>query len=158
MIEIFSTRMVLVRTVTAGALTLLAVGVPTDIIDTPWFSRDVPVRWWEYPVLVATIILTMLWFGIRSDAGKSRPTGPLAGVLLTVFAVGCPVCNKIILLAIGTSGALGFWAPVQPLLAIISLALLSGAVVLRWRRRPCGVDCAAPEATLETTQPPSAAQ
>ncbi|WP_242676605.1 hypothetical protein [Rhodococcus sp. ABRD24] len=146
------------RAIGAGAVTLLAVGVPTDIIDTPWFGREIPVRWWEYPVLAATVTLTAVWFGIRPRAPETRATGPLAGVMLTVFAVGCPVCNKIVLLAIGTSGALGFWAPLQPVLAILSLALLTGAVVLRWRRRPCGSECALPSPAEASAQPPSAAQ
>ena len=30
----------------------------------------------------------------------------------------------IVLLVLGTSGALGFWAPVQPVLAAVSLAVL----------------------------------
>lgn len=131
----------LLRAVTAGAVTLLVVGVPTDILANPWFGREIPVRWWEYPVLAATVVLTGLWFGLqnpRSDG--SRTATPAAGVLLTVFAVGCPVCNKLVLVTIGASGALGWWAPLQPVLAVLSLALLAGAVLYRWRRRPCEDD------------------
>lgn len=125
----------LVRAALAGLLTVVVVAAPTDIIDTPLFSREVPVRWWEYPVLIATGLLTATWFGIE---GVRRNTGAVAsGVALTTFAVGCPVCNKLVLLAVGTSGALGLWAPLQPVLAALSLALLSLLVVMRWRRRPC---------------------
>ncbi|MFC4603441.1 hypothetical protein [Rhodococcus kronopolitis] len=140
-------------------MTVIAVGVPTDIIDTPFFGREVPVRWWEYPVLAATAILTALWFGLRPVAQERRPTGAAAGVVLAVFAVGCPVCNKIVLLAIGTSGALGFWAPLQPVLAVISLALLTVAVVLRRRQSLCGPACAVPAADRDVAgQAPSIAQ
>ncbi|WP_197413445.1 MULTISPECIES: hypothetical protein [unclassified Mycobacterium] len=108
--------------------------MPTDIIDTPLFSRDVPVRWWEYPVLLATGLLTVAWFAIE---GSRRNSGFVtSGLTLVTFAVGCPVCNKLVLLAVGTSGALGLWAPVQPALAALSLALLTGLVALRWQRRP----------------------
>ncbi|WP_219910005.1 hypothetical protein [Rhodococcus sp. OK519] len=140
-------------------LTLIVVGVPTDVIDTPWFGREVPVRWWEYPVLAATVVLTALWFGIRPEREQSA-TAPLTGVMLAVFAVGCPVCNKIILLALGTTGALGFWAPIQPVLAAVSLAILAAAVVLRRRRTLCGPVCAAPPAQdgADSRQPPSIAQ
>src|SRR5690606_39345166 len=97
-----------------GGLTLLVVGVPTDIIDTPLFSREIPVRWWEYPVLAATAVLTAAWFAIqRPPTSEGSDRKPLAGVLLTVFAVGCPVCNKLVLVALGTSGALSVWAPLQ---------------------------------------------
>ncbi|HKX67075.1 MAG TPA: hypothetical protein VJN29_07600, partial [Intrasporangium sp.] len=65
---------------------------------------------------------------------SSVPTLSAAG--LALFAVACPVCNKIVLVALGTSGALGVWAPLQPWLAMISLAALVGAVAYAARRRP----------------------
>lgn len=133
------------RAVVAGALTLVIIGVPTDIIANPWFSREIPVRWWEYPVLAATCLLTAAWFGIRTvrPDDEGGRTGAYGGAALALFAVGCPVCNKVVLLAIGTSGALGVWAPIQPYLAVVSLVLLGAAVAYRWRRRDCGPACAA---------------
>ncbi|MCW2298136.1 hypothetical protein [Rhodococcus erythropolis] len=126
------------RGVAGGAVTALIVGVPTDILDTTLFSREIPVRWWEYPVFGATVLLTALWFGIQSPPrGEERPTKTYAGVMLAVFAVGCPVCNKLVVAALGVSGALGVWAPIQPILAAVSLALLTMAVAYRWRRRDC---------------------
>ncbi|OQO90306.1 hypothetical protein B1813_17960 [Saccharomonospora piscinae] len=143
------------RAFAMGALTLAVVAVPTDIIDTPLFSREIPVRWWEYPVVAATVALTIAWFAIQGPpptAGGSRR--PLGGVLLAVFAVGCPVCNKLVLVALGTSGALGLWAPLQPFLALISLALLTAAVVQRRRRgrqSACSSDaCADPQLAAAT--------
>ncbi|QDQ99015.1 hypothetical protein FO059_14545 [Tomitella fengzijianii] len=130
----------------AAVATAVIVGVPTDIIANPWFSREIPVRWWEYPVLAATCLLTAAWFAIRmtrpqDTTGKS---GAYGGAALALFAVGCPVCNKLVLLAVGTSGALGLWAPIQPYLAVVSLALLGAAVAYRWRRRDCGTTCQTP--------------
>ncbi|WP_206510566.1 hypothetical protein C5142_12140 [Rhodococcus sp. BGS-1C] len=122
----------------AAVITVLVVGVPTDIIDTPLFGREVPVRAWELPVLLATALLTAVWFGIDKPAQSERTGTPAAlGVVLTFFAVGCPVCNKLVLLAVGTSGALGLWAPIQPILAGVSLTMLAGAVAYRWRKRDC---------------------
>ncbi|RAV08917.1 hypothetical protein DQP55_18260 [Mycolicibacterium sp. GF69] len=84
------------RAALAGLFAIVLIALPTDIIDTPLFSRDVPVRWWEYPVLIATGVLTAAWFGIE---GPRRNTGSIAsGVSLVTFAVGCPVCNKLVLL------------------------------------------------------------
>lgn len=139
-------------TLLAG-LALVLVGVPTDIIANPIFSREVPVRWWEYPVLAATVLLTWAWFAIQAPAPYERESRrPLAGVVLSVFAVGCPVCNKLVLLALGTSGALGIWAPVQPFLALISIGLLGAAVAQRWRRRDCsGESCGVAEVAQAAT-------
>ncbi|MDX2356403.1 hypothetical protein [Dietzia sp. PP-33] len=138
-----------VRSAVAAVGTLLLIGIPTDILPNPLFGREIPVRWWEYPVLAATVLLTAAWFGIRSAreagtasrVGSDRPERPAlvtVGVFTAWFAVACPVCNKIVLLLLGTTGALGVWAPLQPWLAALSLALLTGAVVYRWRARPCG--------------------
>ena len=57
----------------------------------------------------------------------------MAGVALAWFAVGCPVCNKIALLALGYSGALTWFAPAQPYLAAAALLLTAGALVVRLR-------------------------
>lgn len=127
-----------------GVLALAVVAVPTDIIDTPLFAREIPVRWWEYPVVGLTVALTVMWFALPATTtrGQGRPLG---GILLTVFAVGCPVCNKLVLAALGTSGALGLWAPLQPFLAVISLALLTFAVIQRRRQSTCGTGSCAVE-------------
>lgn len=134
-------------TLVAAALTFLVIGVPTDIVDTPIFGREVPVRPWEPWVLLGTSVLTGLWFGLQRarrtiDAdgtaqGEDSSVPAFSAAGLALFAVACPVCNKIVLIALGTSGALGVWQPLQPWLAAISLVALLGAVAYAARRRPC---------------------
>ncbi|MFC4003030.1 hypothetical protein [Prauserella oleivorans] len=135
------------RGLLAAALSAAIVGVPTDVIDTVWFTRMTPVRWWEYPALILTVVLTGLWFAIVRQAADERGrTGVLGSSLLSAFAVGCPLCNKIVLGLLGVSGALGVWAPIQPALAGVSVAALGAAVLLRWRRRACTPEGCAPTA------------
>ncbi len=55
----------------------------------------------------------------------------VGGGLLSVFAVGCPVCNKIVVLALGTGGAMTYFAPLQPVLGFISVGLLLYALRAR---------------------------
>lgn len=57
----------------------------------------------------------------------------MAGGILAWFAVGCPVCNKLALLALGYSGAITWFTPVQPFLALGALILTGVALV--WRLR-----------------------
>ena len=57
----------------------------------------------------------------------------MAGGVLAWFAVGCPVCNKIALLALGYSGAITYFTPIQPFLAVGAMALTGVAVVVRLR-------------------------
>lgn len=120
---------------TAALVSAVAIGVPTDIFDTPWFTRMTPVRWWEPPVLGATAVLTAVWVAVGWSSPGRRGAGMVASNVLSVLAVGCPICNKAVVWLLGVSGALGLWAPLQPLIGIGSLALLIVAVVLRIRGR-----------------------
>jgi hypothetical protein len=117
----------------------LLLGLPTDVIPNPVFGRPVPVTWWSVPVLIISAVLAGLLVAtyVRDDATKGDdPTreriGGLGG-LLTFFAIGCPVCNKLVVVALGTTGALDWFAPTQPWLAVISIALLVEALRRRLR-------------------------
>jgi len=127
----------------AALLIALLIGLPTDVIPNPVFGRPVPVTWWSYPTLVVTAVLGGLlaatYVGARSGAPASldemdAPTrrGGIAG-LLSFFAVGCPVCNKLVIVALGTTGARQWFEPVQPVLAVASIALLGWALRSRLR-------------------------
>ena len=74
---------------------------------------------------------------------RVTPTSALgyAGGLAAFLAIGCPVCNKVALVLLGTSGALTIWAPLQPLLGIASLALLGATLAWRLRMRARGNAC-----------------
>lgn len=125
----------------------LLLGVATVLIPNGFFSRDIPPTAWSYPVWIATSLLSGLLAatyvrptapaaaveGIRQGrAGQERGSGwGLAGGLLAWFAIGCPVCNKIALLALGYSGALAYFAPLQPWLATLALLLTAVAAVQR---------------------------
>ena len=133
--------------VVASLLVTLAVGIPTDVIPNPVFGRPVDVTWWSYPVLIVTAVLGGLLAAtyVRVDDGGNVEAngadndidhpGKLGGLggLLSFFAVGCPTCNKLIVLAIGTTGALDWFAPAQPLLAVASVVLLGWALRTRLR-------------------------
>ena len=117
----------------------LAVGIPSDVIPNPVFGRPVDVTWWSYPVLVITAVLGGLLIATYVNDGTAdddldRPgrAGGFGG-LLSFFAVGCPTCNKLVVLALGTTGALDWFAPAQPVLAVGSLGLLGWALRARLR-------------------------
>jgi hypothetical protein len=137
------------RWVVAGggaALTALLIGLPTEMIANPWFDRMTPVRTWDRPVWLLTSVLAGLLLatfvaappdGSRDDRDVRR--GGLGGVL-AFFAVGCPVCNKLVVLALGTTGAHTWFEPVQPILGLASLLLLGLALRARLRgERACAL-------------------
>ncbi|WP_019482235.1 hypothetical protein [Arthrobacter sp. TB 23] len=115
--------------------TFLLVAIPTDLIDTPLFSREVPPTWWSVPALIISSALSGLVLGtyIAQDRIEESPRSRsgIAGAIVTFFAVGCPVCNKIVLLALGTSGAMQYFEPIQPVLAVLAIGLLSWAFYRR---------------------------
>ena len=129
----------------AAVATALAIGIPTDVIPNPVFGRPVEVTWWAPAVLAITAVLGGLLLAtyVRQPDIEVDTTARAAGVggLLGYFAVGCPVCNKLVVIALGTTGALELFAPIQPLLAVASVVVL--AVALRARLRgevACPVD------------------
>lgn len=128
-----------------AAATIVLVAIPTVLIPNPWFAREIPPTAWSWPVLIVTGVLAGLvaaTYVARKDGDSKERGGVLgtAGALGAFFAVGCPVCNKLVLLAIGYTGALQFFEPFQPFLAAGSIALLALALVMRVRReRSCPI-------------------
>jgi hypothetical protein len=153
------------RVVAAGSSVLYAllIAVPTDLVDTPLFGREIPPTWWSWPALVVSSVLAGLLTATyvadpgADDPGADGPTGEpgdgseldrsakggYLGGFLTFFAVGCPVCNKLVLLALGTSGALTWFEPVQPLLSLAAIGVLAWALRTRLRGE---VSCPVPNA------------
>jgi len=136
-----------------GIGSLLALGLPTALIPNPVFARQIAAEPWAYVAWLATAPLAGLvlatYLAPAAGAGGSAAAAPersgslasLAG--LGVFlAVGCPVCNKVALVLLGTSGALTVFGPLQPILGAASIAAL--AVTLWWRLRTRGRACALP--------------
>lgn len=137
----------------------LLIAIPTDLIDTPVFSREIPPTWWSWPALVVSSVLAGLLTATyvrvpgTADAAGAEPAdedgseldrsakGGYLGGFLTFFAVGCPVCNKLVLLALGTSGAMTWFEPVQPVLSLAAIGVLVWALRVRLRG---DVSCAVP--------------
>ena len=118
-----------------GGATFLLIGLPTAVIPSPIFGRQIPVRPEDYVFLALTALLSaVLGATYAFPASCSLQEGKLtAGGVLAFLAIGCPFCNKIAVLLLGFSGALAWFAPLQPILAIASLVLLVVAVRLRLR-------------------------
>jgi len=122
---------------TVGAVASAAmIGIPTGIIETPYYHRMTPVLWWNYPVWGATALLSGLLLATyvnQPSPIQTQQKKAITGGLLSFFAVGCPICNKLVVVAIGMSGALTYFAPIQPILAVLSVTLLAEALRRRLR-------------------------
>jgi len=130
----------------AALLSRLGIGfliaLPTAVIPNPFFSRMTGTTWWSYPTVAISAILGGLLIAtyvrepVGTDkvavesTGASLKLGTLGG-FISFFAVGCPVCNKLVLLALGSNGAISWFAPVQPFLAVVSLLFMLWALNAR---------------------------
>ena len=146
----------------SALVTVVVIGVPTVLIPNPVFGRAVPVTWWAWPVLVVTAVLSGLVAatyvarpGAVAVADETTPTRTsMAGGFLAYLAVGCPVCNKIALLALGATGAVRWFAPFQPFLGLAAVALLGYALRRRLAgERACPVTVALPAEAEPVTEP-----
>ena len=131
---LFDSKYAGVSALAAIAIALI-LGVPTSIVENPWFTRMTPVEpeqsvfWILSSVLGGALLGTYLSPALRGDS-----VGPLAGSgLLGIFAIGCPTCNALVVSALGTSGALSLFAPVQPLLGAAAVAVAGWALWIRVR-------------------------
>lgn len=126
----------LVRAALAAGVAALVIGVPTDVIPNPWFTRMTPVRTLDVLLLPPTALLLGALFALPVRGGPSEGRTGVAGFgsgMLGWFAIGCPICNKIVLAVAGVSGALTYFAPVQPILGISALVLAVVALAVRAR-------------------------
>lgn len=127
----------------AAAASALAIGIPTGVVPTAFYTRMTPIVWWDYPIwALSALALGLIAATYVRAGGLDRDGGgrALGGGVLSTFAVGCPICNKIVVALLGVGGALDYWAPLQPFLGLASLALLLATLTLRLRgERSCRV-------------------
>lgn len=126
----------------AVLLAAFVIGLPTDVVPNPWFSRMTPVReldvvlWLLTSVAIGALLAT---FPLSRGARNNPITVSAGSGLASTFAVGCPVCNKLVVGVLGFSGALTYFGPVQPLLG--AGVLVMTVVVLRRRIRALTRGC-----------------
>jgi hypothetical protein len=140
-------------------MTFLVLGIPTELVPNPVFARKIEAPLWTYPSLLITAVLAGLLLATYVRDTPQRgievrdiprvgpgPGGRVTdevtpddarsltfGGLLSFFAIGCPTCNKLVLIALGSSGAITWFEPVQPVLAVAGIGLLAWALRRRLR-------------------------
>jgi hypothetical protein len=142
-----------------SAVSFVAFGLVSAIIPNPVFGREIPPEpfsiwiWFASAPLMGLIGATYtappapgpvreIPTAVDDKAEEGSVLGMVAG-LGAFLAIGCPVCNKIVLLLLGTTGAMTIWAPIQPVVGVASIALLVGALAWRLRVRARGGACSA---------------
>lgn len=120
----------------ASVLAALAIAIPTAVVPNPFFTRMTPVRPLDVVLLALTAILAGVigaTYATRIAATPSCERRAGSGGLLAFLAIGCPICNKIVVAALGVSGAFSYFEPVQPILGVGGILLLLAALGVRLR-------------------------
>ncbi len=122
----------------------LLIGIPTVLIPNHFFSRMTPTSPQDYVIWGISVALIGPVMGLatlyptapttnephRPGTGSGRA---LAGTFLSFFSVGCPICNKLVVLLLGVAGAMTIFNPLRPFLGIASIVLLGVTLFLRVR-------------------------
>jgi hypothetical protein len=142
---------------------LFGFGIVSAIIPNPVFGRQIPPE----PFAIAVWLISAPLMGLVAATYTAPPSASLGARALLLapqgaatgqqgstlgaiaslgafLAIGCPICNKVALLLLGTSGALTIYAPLQPALGAVSLVILTGTLVWRFRQRARGGACVLP--------------
>ena len=155
-------RRFVIHAVLWAAASLVVFGLVAAIIPNPVFARQIPPEPFAIAVWVASAPLMGLLGATYTATAPSGPIGEAATLLAgpaarvagrdgttlgtvasfgAFLSIGCPVCNKIALVLLGTSGALTVFAPLQPVIGATSLVLLVGTLAWRFRLRTSGGAC-----------------
>lgn len=137
----------------AAALAFLGLGVLTDLLATPLFTRMVPRTAVDFLFLTTTSLLTGAYVyaagvgveetaqGAGAEATRSdddaRPDATCdacatGGALGGAFAFACPVCNHLLLALAGSSAIMTYVDPLRPAVGALSTAILGWAVWRAW--------------------------
>lgn len=130
-----------IAAVGAAALVAVAIGVPTGVLPSSLYHRMTPTTWWDYPVWAVSAALAGLTLATYVRTPRSETESDpdrftkrsLGATIFSALAVGCPICNKVVVALVGISGALNYWAPLQPLIGVLSVGLLSAGLLVRLR-------------------------
>ncbi|WP_323174665.1 hypothetical protein [Natrialba sp. PRR66] len=135
----------------AGAGVFLLFGLVTGLIPNPLYVRMVPRTPVDYLFLTLTALLAGVYVAQRlatevvdpdfedaEGSGTDDATGEdrwmLGGLVGGFLAVGCPICNVVLLALFSSSALMTYFDPLRPLLGLLSVALLAGLIYVRHSR------------------------
>ena len=119
---------------TAAAMFVL-LGTVAALWNNPFFMRMTPAGGFEIALLLLQSLLVGVYVGLpRSPCGK-RTAG--AGAIIGFLGIACPVCNKLLVLLIGSAVLLEYFEPVRIYVALGGAVLVALAIWLKLARPEC---------------------
>ena len=121
----------------SSIVVFLLFGIPTALIQTPWFIRMVERSTFDYLFLITSSILLGAYIGVhyyKKNTVKKCDAITYSGGIGSFLAFGCPICNKLLVFLFGATALMTYLDPYRPILGFGSIALLGGAVYWRIKK------------------------
>lgn len=128
-----------------AAASFLALGTVTALWENPFFLRMTPASSLEISLLAALSLIVGVYVAIRRPhcSVKTISVGGVAGFL----GIACPVCNKILLFALGADLLLTYFEPVRIYVAAAGVAIAGLALIREWMAANNSESAPVPETT-----------
>jgi hypothetical protein len=133
---------------------LLVFGIPTSLIPNPIFSRMIPSLPLDYVFLIITSLLVGAYAALHFYGKQAAPfkkaekATAYSGLLGSIVAFGCPLCNKVFVMALGSSTILNYIEPYRPIIGTVGAAAMGLAVFVKGKTVRDGA-CLLPEKDSE---------
>ena len=125
----------LVRGAAVAAAMFVVLGTVAALWTNPFFTRMTPAGGFEIALLLSQSALAGIYMGLPQSRCGKRTAG--AGAVIGFLGIACPVCNKLLVLLIGSALLLEYFEPVRLYVALGGAALLALAVWLKLARPEC---------------------
>ena len=125
----------LARSTAVAAAMFVVLGTVAALWTNPLFTRMTPAGGFEIALLLLQSVLAGVYVGLPQSPCGKRTAG--AGAIIGFLGIACPVCNKLLVLLIGSALLLEYFEPVRLYVALGGAALLALAVWLKLARPEC---------------------
>jgi len=118
----------------ASIIIFLIFGIPTDLVPNNYFIRMIPIKATDYIFLSLTSIMLgtyiALYYYDKKTNKKCNYTA-YGGAVAGIFAVGCPICNVMLISLFSATAILTYFEPYRPILGVLSLGILGTALIYK---------------------------
>lgn len=118
-----------------AAAMFVALGTVAALWQNPFFMRMTPAGGFEIALLLLQSVLAGVYVGLPQSRCGRKSAG--AGAIIGFLGIACPVCNKVLVLLIGSALLLEYFEPLRLYVALGGAALLALAVWLKLARPEC---------------------
>ncbi len=125
----------------AAIIAFFLFGIPTAVIPNSYFFRMSPVTIFDYiflpinSVLFGAFIALLFYQGnykrlikLKNTKTESAATG---AAFVNVLALGCPICNVVLVSLFSTTALMTYLEPARPALSVLTAGILGTAIYFK---------------------------